>query len=119
MEYLKLFDNKDDYLTYRNDKDKYIKSNISFCEDNENVYYNYPPQIATNIVYDYVDLNLPSGTKWAIQNVGASKPSESGLFFQFGETKGYTAEQVGTGEGKKHSIGIITNGIQVVMEKRS
>lgn len=101
MKYIKLFDNEDDYLTYRNDKDKYIKSNISFCEDNENVYYNYPPQNTTNILYDYVDLRLPSGTLWATQNVGASKPSESGLFFQFGETKGYTAEQVGTGEGKK------------------
>ena len=101
MEYLKLFDNEDDYLTYRNDKDKYIKSNISFCKDNENVYYNYPPQNTTNILYDYVDLGLPSGTLWATQNVGASKPSESGLFFQFGETKGYTAEQLGTGDGKK------------------
>lgn len=101
MKYLKLFDNEDNYLAYRDDKDKYIKSNISFCDGNGNVYYNYPPQIATNIVYGYVDLNLPSGTKWATQNVGASKPSESGLFFQFGETKGYTAEQIGTGEGKK------------------
>lgn len=53
------------------------------------------------ITYNYVDFGLPSGTKWATQNVGARKPSESGLYFQWGDTQGYTAEQVGIGEGKK------------------
>ena len=33
--------------------------------------------------------------------MGARKPSESGLYFQWGDTQGYTAEQVGIGEGKK------------------
>ena len=42
-----------------------------------------------------MNLGLPSGTKWATQNVGARKPSESGLYFQWGDTQGYTAEQVG------------------------
>ena len=51
--------------------------------------------------FDYVDLGLPSGTLWAACNVGASKPSESGLYFQWGDTQGYTAEQVGVGDGKK------------------
>ena len=51
--------------------------------------------------YDYVDLGLPSGTLWAACNVGASKASDAGLYFQWGDTQGYTAEQVGTGEGKK------------------
>ena len=51
--------------------------------------------------FEYVDLELPSGTLWATMNVGASKPSESGLYFQWGDTDGYTADQVGTGEGKK------------------
>ena len=37
--------------------------------------------------YDYVDLGLPSGLKWAAQNVGAKSPSESGDFFSWGETK--------------------------------
>lgn len=45
--------------------------------------------------YDYVDLGLPSGTLWAACNVGASKPSEAGLYFQWGDTVGYTKEQVG------------------------
>ena len=49
----------------------------------------------SNNGYDYVDLGLPSGTLWATCNVGTSKPSESGLYFQWGDTKGYTKEQVG------------------------
>ena len=35
---------------------------------------------------EYVDLGLPSGLKWAKCNLGASKPSESGDFYAWGET---------------------------------
>lgn len=45
--------------------------------------------------YSYVDLGLPSGTLWATMNVGASKLSDYGLYFQWGDTIGYTADQVG------------------------
>lgn len=51
--------------------------------------------------YDYVDLGLPSGTLWSTCNVGASKPSDYGLYFQWGDTKGYTKGQVGRCDGKK------------------
>ena len=51
--------------------------------------------------YDYVDLGLPSGTLWATCNVGASKPIEYGLYFQWGATQGYTKEQVGVRNGQK------------------
>ncbi|OYP59746.1 hypothetical protein CIK99_01175 [Prevotella sp. P5-92] len=44
--------------------------------------------------YEYVDLGLPSGLKWATCNVGASNPWDYGLYFAWGETTGYTAEQV-------------------------
>ncbi len=37
--------------------------------------------------YDYVDLGLTSGTKWAIHNVGATKSEEYGDYFAWGETK--------------------------------
>lgn len=37
--------------------------------------------------HDYVDLGLPSGTKWATCNVGATKPTESGDYFAWGETE--------------------------------
>ena len=36
--------------------------------------------------HDYVDLGLPSGTKWATCNVGANSPEEYGDYFAWGET---------------------------------
>ena len=51
--------------------------------------------------HEYVDLGLPSGTLWATMNVGASKASDAGLYFQWGDMVGYIASQVGTGEGQK------------------
>ena len=39
-----------------------------------------------------VDLGLPSGTKWANMNVGATAPEEYGLYFAWGETQGYTSD---------------------------
>ena len=36
--------------------------------------------------HEWVDLGLPSGTKWAICNVGASKPEEYGNYYAWGET---------------------------------
>ena len=91
MKYLKLFDNETNYLAYR-DGGSYLKPNVSLSDDNGKVYYNYSSPFNG---YDYVDLGLPSGTKWATMNVGASKPSDSGLYFQWGDTQGYTADQVG------------------------
>ena len=37
--------------------------------------------------HEYVDLGLPSGTKWAACNVGANKPEECGNYFAWGEIK--------------------------------
>ena len=39
--------------------------------------------------FEYVDLGLPSGTMWATCNVGATKPEDFGLLFQFGRVDGY------------------------------
>ena len=36
--------------------------------------------------YNYVDLGLTSGTKWATMNVGASKAQEYGNYYAWGET---------------------------------
>ena len=36
--------------------------------------------------YYYVDLDLPSGTKWATCNIGSNQPEGSGYFFAWGET---------------------------------
>lgn len=40
--------------------------------------------------FEYIDLGLPSGTKWATCNVGANSETDYGLYFAFGETKGYS-----------------------------
>ena len=40
--------------------------------------------------FEYVDLDLPSGTKWATCNVGADKETDYGFYFAFGEKKGYS-----------------------------
>lgn len=42
-----------------------------------------------------IDLGLPSGTLWMDRNVGASSPEDAGLYFAWGETQGYTADEVG------------------------
>lgn len=51
--------------------------------------------------HEYVDLGLPSGNLWAKCNIGANTEEEAGLYFQWGDTQGYTTEQVGDGEGLK------------------
>lgn len=37
-----------------------------------------------------IDLGLPSGLMWANMNVGAEKETDYGLYFQWGDTVGYT-----------------------------
>ena len=39
--------------------------------------------------FEYVDLGLPSKTMWGTCNVGATKPEDEGLLFQFGRVDGY------------------------------
>ena len=45
--------------------------------------------------FEYVDLNLPSKTLWSVMNVGANKPTDAGLYFQWGDIIGYNESQVG------------------------
>ena len=56
--------------------------------------------VNTHNGHEFVDLGLPSGTLWATCNVGATSPEQAGLYFAFGETTGYTAEQVTSGMRK-------------------
>ncbi len=55
-----------------------IKLEGKFGDDGEN---NDPND------YEYVDLNLPSGLKWATCNIGANTPEEYGNTYAWGETK--------------------------------
>ena len=63
--------------------------NVSFVDEDSSVRY--------LLEYDYVDLGLPSGLKWAKCNVGATSPEQAGLYFAWGETTGYTADDVTSG----------------------
>lgn len=54
--------------------------------------YTVPSEVTNE--YEYVDLGLPSGTMWATENIKDANGNE--LYFAWGETQGYTAEQVGT-----------------------
>lgn len=56
---------------------------VTYDRVNDKVWFETP-------LYEWVDLGLPSGLKWASTNVGASKPEEIGLYFAWGETEGYT-----------------------------
>ena len=44
--------------------------------------------------YQLIDLGLPSGTLWLDRNIGASSPEDAGLYFAWGETQGYDADDV-------------------------
>lgn len=50
-----------------------------------------------------VDLGLPSGTKWANMNLGATAQNEYGLFFAWGETVGYSSNDAT--DGRKFNWG--------------
>ena len=70
---------------------------MSFCEDTKDIHYN--PFVDPYNGHEYVEIG---GLKWATMNVGANSITDYGLFFQWGDTQGYTASQVGSGEGKKY-----------------
>lgn len=95
MKYLKYFQTESEYTTFKESSD-FVLPNVSYAVDSTNIFYN--PHTEAVISYNMVDLGLPSGLKWADRNVGASSPEEAGLYFQWGDTVGYTAEQVEAGE---------------------
>ena len=71
------------------------RPHVSLTKDDSKVHYFGDPYKG----HEYVEIG---GLKWATMNIGASKPSDYGLYFQWGDTQGYTAEQVGSGEGQKY-----------------
>ena len=92
--YLKLFENHNQYTAYTASTE-FIKPNVSHCIQEVEVHYNpFDPYNG----HAYVEIG---GLKWATMNVGATSETDYGLYFQWGDTQGYTADQVGTGEGQK------------------
>ena len=56
-----------------------------------------------SITYEYVDLGLPSGLKWAKCNIGASSETDYGVFFQWGETSGISESLLGKYSDEKYT----------------
>jgi len=57
--------------------------------------------------HDWVNLGLPSGTKWATCNVGASSPEDHGYYFAWGETttkNDYSWSQYKYCEGSQNTL---------------
>ena len=86
MNHLRKFELETDYLQA---KDSFVYPNVSYIVEKDILHY------MKNSKYDFVDLGLPSGLKWAAWNVGATKPEESGLYFAWGEDKGYVVKRGG------------------------
>lgn len=96
MNHLRKFELENDYLQA---KDSFVYPNVSYIVEKDILHY------MKNTKYDFVDLGLPSGLKWAAWNVGATKPEESGLYFAWGEDKGYVVTR---GELQDESQGLYT-----------
>ena len=64
------------------------------CEGGNNIRFT----ATENTCSEYVEIG---GVKWATKNLGANSVTDYGLYFQWGDTSGYTASQVGTGSGQK------------------
>ena len=71
------------------------------------------------INYEYVDLGLPSRLKWATFNIGATSETESGVYFQWGETSGISGSLVGKYSDENYSWGSYThcNGSSTTLKK--
>ena len=71
------------------------------------------------INYEYVNLGLESGTLWATCNIGATSETESGVFFQWGETSGVSGSLVGKYSDENYSWASYThcNGSETTLTK--
>ena len=89
-DYLKLFETHAEYQTYEQSGDM-LKPNVSYCEDNNCVHYN--PYVDPYAGHEYVEIG---GKKWATMNIGANSETDYGLSFAWGETEGFTQEEIGS-----------------------
>ena len=97
MKHIKIFSLTSEYETAKSGG-TLITPNVSLINEDNSV--RYLPELEDPYNgHEYVEIG---GLKWATMNIGASKPSDYGLYFAWGDTQGYTAEQAGSGEGQKY-----------------
>lgn len=56
-------------------------------------------QFYTSPIADYIKIG---SLYWTTKNIGANSVTGTGLYFQWGDTQGYTAAQCGSGSGQKY-----------------
>ena len=78
MIFLRQFENHSEYEAFTATTE-FIKPNVSLCVQENEVHYN--PYVDPYAGHEYVDLGLPSGTKWATMNVGASSETDYGNYY--------------------------------------
>ena len=78
MHYIKTFETTEEY----NKDVRLLVPSISLTEDDGLLHFDTVP--------DAVDLGLTSGTLWMAYNIGATSETDYGLYFQWGDTVGYT-----------------------------
>ena len=92
--FIRKFEN---HTHYNEAKQNLILPNVSLCVAENDVHYN--PYVGPYNGHEYVEIG---GLKWATMNIGANSVTDYGLYFQWGDTQGYTASHVGSGEGQKY-----------------
>ena len=97
MKHIKIFSLTSEYETAKSGG-TLITPNVSLINEDNSVRY-LPELDDPYNGHEYVEIG---GLKWATMNIGASQPSDYGLYFAWGDTQGYTGEQVGSGEGQKY-----------------
>lgn len=106
--YLNKFQDTSAYNTFKQSIE-YTMPSVSYCVRDNMVMFD--PALPS---HDYVDLGLPSGTLWATCNIGAETPYEVGQYFAWGETTGYTIDQIGVdkyfyNDGSDHELFDLAN----------
>lgn len=103
---MRAFDTHEAYDLWAASKE-YVMPSVAACVDENEVHYNPNPR--------YIDLGLPSGTLWATENL--KDGNGNNLYFAWGETQGYTADQIGTdkyfaweGDNADYKYGVYDSG---------
>lgn len=77
--YLTKFEN---HAAYAAAESNLAQPNVSYCVNENEVHYK--PFVDPYGGHAFVDLGLPSGTKWATMNVGATSETDYGNYYKYG-----------------------------------
>ena len=94
--------NKEDEASFKQDlkanPDNFKKKLIFVFGNSENYIMVNGEKFLHTPIAESTPVDLGLSVKWAAGNVGASNPEDYGLYFAWGETTGYTGDQVKNGE---------------------